>query len=277
MSKARNKSNSTKARPGENPAGGPATKSPTPKWMLPVSETLSLQEARDRMAWVAALYDDKTLLKIAKATRFKDGCDNSIIKEFLVIVGCWYLERKDDRDPMASFAANKVELRKIASLAKKLETALEEMSEVSAISLWQPFQHLTMMVHPNVPSGHVTDFGLTITKRSHADGAFEMQHLRPHQIEEAIRVLQRLAEQAAIALPEQKGGQRQFIGLQNWVSSAQYFWRAHSLLAFDPRSAALDFCYLAFKQLDGNVSRQQLGSAMRAANKMRPASKKPRS
>ena len=183
-----------------------------------------------------------------------------------MLAGCWFTERRDDRDPNDSYEPDRDQLEAIAAQAAKLKELLTSMSNVSAESLWHPFHQISLLVLRMPPSGFVTNFGLTVFQRAHANGSFSIEHLRPHQIEEAVRVLHLLAAQAATSLPKQKGGQRQFRPRQDWVNSARYFWRSHSKYAFDTRSAAVDFCHLAFRQLDKNVKEQEIRSAIRSAN-----------
>jgi len=223
---------------------------------------------------MAALYSDEVIQKIAKAARFEDPSCIEDMKQFLISVGHWFVDHKNDRHPGTSFATDRDQLKKISVLAGKLESLLLAMSEVSAKSLWHPFGDAARMVYPALQSSFITDFGLTVTKREYDNDTFEIQHLRPHQLMEAIHVLKQLAEEAASALPAKKGGQQQFEPRQNWIVSAQNFWIRHSKSAFDPRTPAFDFCYQAFERLDGSVTPQQIRSAMRAANKRFPPSKK---
>src|SRR5665213_2778206 len=113
-----------------------------PKWMISVPEMPSEQEMREVQAWVAAVYPDAIIEEIAKAARFTDSKDISDMREFLLKAGYWFTERKDDRQPGASFAPDRKQLEKIASLADKLDSALANLSDVAAESLWFPFQRV---------------------------------------------------------------------------------------------------------------------------------------
>jgi len=224
------------------------------------------EEVQAKRAWVEARYPPNIIKKIAKAARFKNADTVAAMRDFLILAGLWYLDHKDVRDPSASLELEREQLIAIATAAAKLEKLLQTMGDISAISLWHPFQQISLLAL-RMPSNFVTDFGLTIIQRPYGDdGAFAIEHLRPHQIEEAIHVLSHLARQAALSLPKQRAGQRQFGPRQDWIKSAAHFWRSHSSVAFDPRSAAAGFCYLAFQQLDKSVTEAQIRSGMRAAN-----------
>jgi hypothetical protein len=224
------------------------------------------EEVQAKRAWVEARYPENIINKIAKAARLKDPGTIAAMKGFLIDVGLWYLDHKDLPDPSASLEPEREQLEAVAATAAKLTKLLQSMSETSAISLWHPFQHISLLALRSPPN-FVTDFGLTVIQRPYGDdGAFVIEHLRPHQIEEAVRVLQQLATQAAQSLPKQRAGQRQFGPRQDWIRSAAHFWRNHSKLAFDPRSPAADFCHLALQQLDKSVTEAQIRSGIRAAN-----------
>jgi len=251
---------------GSSPATDEASQV-RPKWLSTVPEILTPEEARAKREWIAALYTKEIVSKAAKAAQLAKPADIKALKEHFVLTGLWFIDQKDLRHPNASYAVEREQLRNIASQAKKLRQSLATLNDEAARSLWHVFGYSLAMLHPKFPSGHVTDFGLTVTKRQHTDGAFEIQHLRPHQIAEAIFVLEKLAEQTSPTLPTKKGGQHQDEVLLNWINSARHFWLRHSQMAFDPRNHAYDFCYVGFQPLDGNISEQKIKTAMRAVNK----------
>ncbi len=233
MSKAKAHPKSPKAKPSENSPGIPEAGHSIPKWMISGPEILDDQEVRGRQAWVAAQYPDTIIADIANAARFKNSKDIADMREFLLKAGYMFSKRKGNRQPRASFAPDRKQLETIARLADQPESELANLSDVSAISLWHPFQQV-MTVLPS-GRGYTTEYGLTIFERPQNDGSFIIEHLRPHQIEEAVYVIRCLAEQAAASFPAQKGGQPQIGVRQSWILSAQHFWREHSRLAFDPR------------------------------------------
>jgi hypothetical protein len=246
----------------------------TPKWMISVPEMPTQQEVQERRAWVAALYPQPVIDGIAKAARFTRPEDISDMAKFLLSAGYMFQDQKDDRHPGASFAPDRKYLERIAQRAGELEIALANLSDISAQSLWHPFQRV--ITAPPTGRGYTTHYGLTVHEVQQPDGAYIINHLRPHQIEESVYVIRRLAELAAADLPDQRGGQPQYGARQNWIISAQNFWRAHSPLAFDPRSIARDFCFTAFLPLDGSITPRQIDSAVRAANKDFPVPKRRR-
>jgi hypothetical protein len=245
---------------------GPDDASRLPNWMTTVPEILTIKQVQARRDWMEAIYSDEIVRKIASAGRFSDPIDIPALKEFLVVVGLWFDDHKDSRNPSASHAAEREQLKRIAKQAEKLETALVGATSVTAEVLWRPFSHMMLWLHPDAPSHIIPELGLTVTRRQHTDGAFEMQHLLPHQMIEAVSVIRKTAELAASKLPTQKGGNREFEALLNWINSAFHFWTKNSLLAFDPRSPAFDFCYIAFKRLVQDITESQIRTAMRTIN-----------
>jgi hypothetical protein len=238
-----------------------------PKWMITVPETPTPEELHDRREWVAALYPDDGIQKIVGAARVLKEVSATKLRDCLIEWGLQYNDRKNDRHERASFAPDRRQLDQIASYADKLEIALANLSDVSAISFWHPLHHVSMQTNPMGPQSHVTDFGLSIHKYKQDDGSLEIRYLRPPQIEEAVHVIRRLAEDAATSLPKQSGGQPQFGARLFWIHSARNFWRHYSSIAFDPRSTAFYFCFEALSRLDSSVTPQQVSSLMRAANK----------
>jgi len=278
MSKAKKPRAPSKPNPPER-SGEPADAATiVQNWMLTVPESPSARYVRDRQKWVKARYPAAKIAEIAKAARFSTPQVIRKMNQFLLTAGYVYDDQKNNRSPIASFAPDREYLGDIAQLADSLGSALRNMNDVQARSFWHPLTH----VQTGPASGRTfqTSYGLTVTERPNPDGTFVIEHLRPHQIMEAIEVTRNLANAAVTGLPKLKGGHPQVEALQNWIRGAQLFWRDQTSAAFTPvmlygkpASPALAFCWLAFQQLDANVEPTQLASAMRSVNKKYPASK----
>ena len=244
-------------------------------WMISVPFPPSEEEIQARRDWIAARYPEDVIKEIAAAARFKTPEVVSAMRGFLLNAGEVFKLQEYDRPPGQSFAPDKQYLQQIALLARDLIAVIGGMNHIQADSFWHPMKQ----VHSGPATGKSfkTNFGLTVVERPWPENVFVIEHLRPHQLIEAIQVVRNLANDAAGALPSQRGGRNTFPAMEVWISSAQRFWRAHSSSAFtpvlakgDPASPALAFCYLAFKPLNGSIRPTQIASAMRRLNKKFP-------
>ena len=246
-------------------------------WMISVPTPPSAEEVEARQDWIFARYPEDVVQTIVEAARFKDPQIIWSIRIFLQTAGEIFKDKEYDRLPTQSFASDKNYLQQIAVLARDLEAKIGAMNPIQAECFWHPMKQM----HVGPASGRTfkTSFGLTVTERSWPDQTFVVEHLRPHQIIEAIQVVRNLATDASGSLRNQRGGRNTFPALDGWIRNAQRFWRAHSKSAFtpvmakgQPASPALAFCYLALRQLNGNIQPTQIASAMRKLNKKFPDS-----
>ena len=244
-------------------------------WMISAPFPPNGADIQARRDWIAARYPESVVEEIAAAARFKSPEVITTMRSFLLTAGEVFKDQEFDRLPTQSYAPDKSHLLQISRLAADLISEIGSMNQIQAECFWHPMKQ----VHTGPASGKTfkTSFGLSIIERPWPDNAFVLEYLRPHQIIEAIQIVRILASGAADSLPVQIGGRNPFPALENWISSAQQFWRRYSSYAFapvlargNPASSALAFCYLAFKQLNGSIQPNQIASVMRSINKKFP-------